>query len=101
VLEEAFEAMTEDSRTEKSIDELVRVIRGNLRPEGPPVDYQALLLYAGGDLDAEQSQRVREHIVAWQSWNDAYWELVGDLADPHGFFDDDRSDELGADTKWP
>jgi len=92
VLEEAFEAMTEDSRTEKSIDELVRVIRGNLRPEGPPVDYQALLLYAGGDLDAEQSQRVREHIVAWQSWNDAYWQIVDDLADPHGWFADDAAD---------
>ncbi|NLS97845.1 MAG: hypothetical protein GXX96_37365 [Planctomycetaceae bacterium] len=92
--------MTENQAV-SAIDRVIQTIRVNLRSGGPPVDYQALLLYAGGDLDAEQSRRVREHIVAWQSWNDAYWELVGDLADPHGFFDDDRSDELGADTKWP
>jgi hypothetical protein len=82
------ERVMSDSQAAPEIDYVIQTIRGNLRSGGPAVDYHVLLLYASGELDAEQTRCVREHIVAWQSWNDAYWQVVEDSAAPHGFLED-------------
>ncbi len=73
-------AFSDDEETNPFVEAIGR-IRANLRPGGPDVDYAALHLHIAGDLDAEQSRQVRELIVTWQPWYDAYWETVSALSE--------------------
>lgn len=59
----------------------VRKEKENLKPGGPPVDYAALNLYIAKELDKDETRKIREHIVTWESWNAAWWEEMKLLAE--------------------
>lgn len=54
------------------IDQLISVVRANLRPGGPPVDHPALYAYVAGVLAAEDRPLVAERIATWRDWFEAY-----------------------------
>jgi hypothetical protein len=80
--------MNEKSRP-KSLEEVVAEIDQNLQPDGPPVNHTAIALHVAGELGDEQARLVREQVVCWKAWNDAYWDTwtayhnAPDSATPH------------------
>jgi hypothetical protein len=61
-------------------EELASRIQDRLKSGGPAVDFAAIHLYIAGDLDVAEERRVRELVVTWESWNQAYWETMLALA---------------------
>ena len=68
-----------DSGADDDVEALAQELRSALRSGGPRVDPDAIHLYVAGDLAAQQSLNVRQHVVTWVDWNRAYWDAISAL----------------------
>ena len=71
----------DNEKAPSEFEELAASLRGKLKAGGPAVDPAAIHLYIAGDLNDEDCQAVRERIVTWEAWNQAYWDAVATLGD--------------------
>ena len=66
----------ENSLSLGKFGEKLEQIRGQLRDGGPPVEWDAIYLFAGGDLDDDPDAKklIAGRIATWRQWFEAYWE---------------------------
>jgi len=77
---ENSQSSKESSASGDEILDVFRNIQKDLKPGGPPVDFEAIHYYIGEELDDDERSRVAANISTWQEWHEAYRDAMIALA---------------------